>query len=310
MKITEDIHLVKCPLQSIFTGVYVVLGDRISLFDAGMPASPESTIFPYLKSLGRDPSEISLVIASHGHDDHFGGIKAIKEKSGAIVAAHTDDAAYIEDPTKLWIDLNRRFPAYHLKPTADELSEGGKMGVKVDRLLEDGMIVDLGTFKARVVHAPGHTKGSICLYDEERKIIFTGDSVQGRGTVLQSGPLIYGELDEYLGSMERLKSLDPDTMLLDHEYLPMNSAVLGRVEALKILEESIKCVGEISKFILDKINSSHMAEFYYLVDEVKALHGANPASMSPCSIVDAVLKSLEKRQLIKRSGLDRWIRAP
>jgi glyoxylase-like metal-dependent hydrolase (beta-lactamase superfamily II) len=306
MKITEDIHLIKCPLQKIFTGVYAILGDRITLFDAGLPDSPESTIFPYFKSLGRDPSEISLVIASHGHDDHFGGIKAIKEKSNARVAAHAKDVAYIENPPKLWHDLHRRFPKYHPKPKEEEISIGKKIGVKVDIQLEDGMMLDLGPFRARVIHTPGHTDGSICLYDEKRKVLLTGDSVQGRGTILQSGPLVYGDLEDYLESINKLKLLDPNMMLLDHQYLPMESAILGRSEAREILEESIRYVESIVKIILDSINSNRMIETTHLVEKIKDTYGT-ATSMPPCSIVDAVLRSLEKRKQIRRFDNGKWV---
>ncbi|MGQ9514395.1 MAG: MBL fold metallo-hydrolase [Thermoproteota archaeon] len=306
MRVTKDIHLIECPLQKIFTGVYAILGDRIALFDAGLPESPESTIFPYIESLGRDPSEISLVIMSHGHDDHFGGAKAIKERSNATVAAHIKDAAYVESPNKLWLDLHRRFPKYYPQPKEEEISAGEKMGVKVDILLEDGMTIDIGPFIARVVHTPGHTDGSICLYDEKRKLLITGDSVQGRGTVLQSGPLIYGDLDAYLESINRLKLLDPNMMLLDHQYLPMESAILGKFEAREMLKESIRCVESISKLILYSVKSNRIIDTAHLVEEIKAVYGT-ATSMSPCSIVEAALRSLEIRNEIKRFNDDKWV---
>jgi len=301
MKITEDVHLIECPLENIFTGVYAILGKRIVLLDAGLSTSPENAIFPYLSGIGRDPSEISMVIVTHGHDDHCGGTAAIKRASGARIAAHASDAAYVENPARVWLDLHRRYPRYHPKP---DVEEGN--GAKVDLLLRDSMRIDLGPFEAEILHTPGHTDGSICLYVEKRRMLFTGDSVQGRGTVLQSGPLVYGDVEDYLSSMKRLKSLEPKEMLLDHQYLPLNKAVLTGDEVLRMLDLSIKCIEEISEMILKSIKSCSM-DMDQLVEEVKAVYGVSTASMTPCSVVDATIRSLRRRGLIKvHEG--RWMR--
>jgi hypothetical protein len=184
------------------------------------------------------------------------------------------------------------------------------VGARVDILLEDGMRIDLGPFEVEVIHTPGHTDGSICLYEKGRGILFTGDSVQGRGTSLQSGPLIYGELDDYLGSMSRLRSLRPELMLLDHRYYPMDSAVLKGPEVNTVLEESIKCVGEISDLVLKSINSRSSTDADQLVAEVRAVHGASPTSMSPCAVVEAVLRDLQRKSLIRGSDVGGWRPAP
>jgi glyoxylase-like metal-dependent hydrolase (beta-lactamase superfamily II) len=300
MRIAQDVHLIECPLEGIFTGVYAILGEGIVLLDAGLAASPETVIFPYLRGIGRDPSEISLVIVTHGHDDHCGGAAAIKRAAGAKIAAQDQDVPYVENPTRLWRVLHRRYPRYYPKPAAEE----GK-GTEVDLLLRDGMHIDLGPFEVEVVHTPGHTDGSICLYAGKRGMLFTGDSVQGRGTVLQSGPLIYGEVEDYLSSMERLKSLDPKAMLLDHQYLPLDRAILVGDDVMRMLDLSIGCMEEISAMILNEIRS-HAMDMDQLVEKVRAVYSANPAAMSPCSVVDAVLRSLQKRGLIQGFDAGRW----
>jgi len=301
MKVNEDVHLIECPLENIFTGVYAILGEGVVLIDAGLPNSPETAIFPYLRSIGRDPSDISLVVITHGHDDHCGGAAAIVKASGARIAAHTDDAAYVANPAKLWLDLHRRFPRYHPKPTVERSA-----GSNVDLLLEDGMHIDLGPFEAEVVHTPGHTDGSICVYDRKGGMLFTGDSVQGRGTAVQSGPLIYGSMEDYVSSMKKLKALDLETMLLDHQYHPLDKAVITGADVARMLDVSIKCVEEISEAILKSINSKNSADVDRLVEEVKAIFSVNPASMSPCSVVDAAIRSLQRSGSIVGSGPGRW----
>jgi len=302
MKVNEEVHLIECPLEDIFTGVYAILGEGVVLIDAGLPNSPEAAIFPYLRGIGMDPSDISLVVITHGHDDHCGGAAAIARASGARIAAHPDDAAYVENPSKLWLDLHGRFPRYHPIPDAGK----NEVGAKVDLLLEDGMKLDLGPWGAEVVHTPGHTDGSICLYDERGRLLFTGDSVQGRGTAVQSGPLIYGGMEDYVGSMMKLKALDPGTMLLDHQYIPFDKAVITGTDVARMLDISIECAEEISEAILKSINSKGSADFDLLVEEVRAIFGVIPTTMTPCSVVDAALRSLQRRGSIVSSGPGRW----
>jgi len=301
MKVNEAVHLIECPLENIFTGAYAILGDGITLIDAGLPDSPEAAIFPYLRGIGRDPSDISLVVITHGHDDHCGGAAAIVKASGARIAAHPADAAYVENPAKLWLDLHERFPRYHPKPEVER-----RAGADVDLHLEGGMRLDLGPFEAEIVHTPGHTDGSICIYDGKGRSLFTGDSVQGRGTVVQSGPLIYGSMEDYVGSMMKLKALDPETMLLDHQYLPFDRAVITGTDVGKMLDLSTRCIEEIADLILESIKSRGSADTDQLVEEVKAIFGVAPTAMAPCSVVDAVLRSLQGKGSIVVSGPGRW----
>jgi len=302
MKVNEAVHLIECPLENIFTGVYAIIGEGVALIDAGLPDSPETAIFPYLRGIGRDPSDISLVVITHGHDDHCGGAAAIVKASGARIAAHPADAAYVENPAKLWLDLHERFPMYHPRPAVERCA-----GSNVDLLLEDGMRLDLGPFEAEIVHTPGHTDGSICIYDRKGRSLFTGDSVQGRGTVVQSGPLIYGSMEDYVSSMMKLKALDPRTMMLDHQYLPLDGAVITGTDVAKALDVSVKCVEEIAEVILKSIDCKNSADMHQLVDEVKAIYGVTPTSMTPCSIVEAALRSLQRRGSISRSSSGRWV---
>ena len=162
MQIAKNIHALRIPFNITdpsgkmiprFVYVYLILGEKIYLIDSGV-ASSEKIILDYLKKIGRSPEEISTLILTHSHPDHIGAAKAIKSITGCIVAAHTAERAWIED-----VDLQERerpVPGF-------QTLVGGS--VKVDLVLQDGDILDLGDGnRLHVLHTPGHSPGSISLW--------------------------------------------------------------------------------------------------------------------------------------------------
>lgn len=85
------------------------------------------------------------ILLTHHHYDHVGGVDKIKEMTDCPVYLHRADA-----------DLYKK---------------------KVDVLLEDGDTLTLGEEEIKVISTPGHTRGSVCLYSEQSKLAFTGDTI-------------------------------------------------------------------------------------------------------------------------------------
>jgi glyoxylase-like metal-dependent hydrolase (beta-lactamase superfamily II) len=79
----------------------------------------------------------------------------------------------------------------------------------------DGAVLAVGGLALEVVHTPGHTLGSICVYIRGERALFTGDTALGLGTVAISPPP-YGDMALYLRSLERLKAFDASLMLPGH----------------------------------------------------------------------------------------------
>jgi glyoxylase-like metal-dependent hydrolase (beta-lactamase superfamily II) len=79
----------------------------------------------------------------------------------------------------------------------------------------DGAVLNVGGLSLEVVHTPGHTLGSICVYMRAERALFTGDTALGLGTVAISPPP-YGDMALYLQSLERLKALDASVMFPGH----------------------------------------------------------------------------------------------
>jgi len=123
------------------------------------PADEAKTILKNVEELGL---EIRSIVLTHGHPDHFGAVKEVKEATGAEIAIHTDDAKLLRQQT-----LGLLFGLYYPKPPAP------------DRLLNGGDSIDIGDLHFSVIHTPGHTPGGICLVGHG--VVFSGDTLFNYG---------------------------------------------------------------------------------------------------------------------------------
>ena len=207
MKVTEHIHALKIPFKLMvgsgktldrFVYAFLIYGERICLIDAGV-ASSHNMIFDYVKKTGRDPSDISMLVLTHAHPDHMGGAPSVQRESGCRVAAHKDDMPWIEDVERQYNE--RPIGNFH------DLVEAS---VKVDLPMGDGDKLDLGDGKTlEVIHAPGHSKGSVCLLFQEDGALFTGDAVPISGAVP-----IYEDVVLSIESIRKLREIQDVKALL------------------------------------------------------------------------------------------------
>ena len=103
--------------------------------------------------------EVKYIVLTHGHIDHVGALKEVKEATNAEVAMHADDASSLQSRNPL--SMMFRLSLQALPPP--------------DWLLKDGDSIDIGELHFLVLHAPGHSPGGICLLGEG--VVFTGDTL-------------------------------------------------------------------------------------------------------------------------------------
>lgn len=200
MQVTEHIHAIRIPFRlslepgktvDRFVYAYLILGREICLIDAGV-SSTEKMIFDYVRKVGRDPREISLLVLTHSHPDHIGGAQGVVGEYGCQVAAHVDAQPWIED-----IELQAK-----QRPIANFHSLVGGP-VKVDVVLRDGDNLDLGDdMTLEVVHTPGHSRGSVSLVFRRDGALFTGDAVPMAG-----GLPIYEDISSSVRSVRKLAGI-------------------------------------------------------------------------------------------------------
>jgi len=162
------------------------------IIDPGFAAGEGNKILNKIVECGL---EVKQILNTHGHVDHTSGNKVLKEFTKAEILIHRDDALMLIDPSK---NLSNLLGNSVISPEAD-------------RLVEDGDIVKVGNLKFRVLHTPGHTKGSISLFCEEEKVVFTGDTLFA-GSIGRTD-LPGSSFEEIMYSLKRLTGLPDETIV-------------------------------------------------------------------------------------------------
>jgi glyoxylase-like metal-dependent hydrolase (beta-lactamase superfamily II) len=136
---------------------------------------------------------LKLIVSTHGHWDHIGDNAAVAEHTGADIAVHPDDRYRLLEPAG-------RYAPFEIPPSvpAVELAEGGE--------------VRFGSIRLSVLHTPGHTEGSVCLWSAEDGVLFTGDTLFAAGWGRTDFP--GGNEEQLVESLSRLVMFDDATAVL------------------------------------------------------------------------------------------------
>lgn len=181
--------IIECiPNGLVQSNAYIVANDSEGvLIDCGCP--PEKI----LDVAGSKNIKLKHVILTHGHFDHIYYIDQLRELADVKVHIHEKDAECLSNP---YISLLSQFPA-----------QGRYTFKAADNLLKDGDIVECSDLSFKVIHTPGHTKGSICILVND--VLFSGDTLFK--TSIGRTDLPGGSMDEIMKSIkEKLYNLPDD----------------------------------------------------------------------------------------------------
>lgn len=106
-------------------------------------------------------ADVKYILLTHCHGDHMGATSKLKEKYGGKILIHRFDEEGLRNPS---INLSSHIGI-------------GDVSLKEDARLDDGDILHVGDLQFKVIYTPGHTIGSISLYCEEEKMLFSGDTL-------------------------------------------------------------------------------------------------------------------------------------
>jgi len=143
------------------------------------PGDDAEFIINKINDLGLKPKAI---LATHGHFDHILAVTELKLAYRIPFYAHRSDAPVVNRMER----TAKYFTGIDTDPAP-----------KIDRPLIDNKVSKLGDLSLKVVHTPGHTPGSVCLYCKEEKVLFSGDTIFADGN--------YGRTDLTGGDAEKLK---------------------------------------------------------------------------------------------------------
>jgi len=150
-----------------------IRSEEAIVIDPGFESAYEAK--PILREIERNRFRVKYIINTHGHPDHTSGNKTMKEATGAPILIHEYDASFLQNPS-------------------------------ADKTVGEGDAIELGEVKLRVLHTPGHSKGSIALLAADA--VFSGDTLWA-GTIGRYD-LPGGSLEELMHSIKNKLLILPD----------------------------------------------------------------------------------------------------
>jgi glyoxylase-like metal-dependent hydrolase (beta-lactamase superfamily II) len=271
MQVLNGVHQIKSPCPgdaSWYTNVYVIEGgDGHIMVDSGWD-SQESlwALQEGIKAANLKLRDITKVVITHIHPDHYGLSTKIKQICGAQVAIHRMEAGSISSRYNDFADL--------IQKTEELLRQNGVPQDELPQLkgaslwmhkyvtpdapevmLEDGDTISNDSFELEVLWTPGHSPGHICLYERERRFILTGDHVlydttPHVGLNPQSGD---NPLGNYISSLKKLERLKVNFILPGHG--PVFNALGLRIE--KILQHHEERKRAIMQALRDGLKTAY-----------------------------------------------------
>ncbi|MBO5281407.1 MAG: MBL fold metallo-hydrolase [Clostridia bacterium] len=207
--LTDGIYRLKVPFENIFTSVFALVEDnKCILLDSGCnERDVNQIIIPALDAAGFVPQ---MMICSHLHSDHSGGMQALlkafpKAKAGLFARNKYFDGETIH------------------------LSDGGLLSNRF-----------------RVLNLKGHTDDCLAVLDEKTSTLLSFDCLQLFG-VGRYGTA-FSDCAEYLKTLERVRDMRLEHIIASHEYVPCGSVANGQKEVNEYLDQCEKAVACVRNF--------------------------------------------------------------
>jgi glyoxylase-like metal-dependent hydrolase (beta-lactamase superfamily II) len=215
----------------------VIGGERDLVVDTGNGLAP---LRPFLQRLRPEPDKPIVAVATHAHMDHVCGLHEFEERllhrADVGTAASPDRLLFLDE---IWpgaiaqmAEAGYPVPELSLQAAPDRGFDPRAFvppPATPTRVLEEGDVVDLGDRSFDVLHLPGHTHGSIGLWDDARGVLFSGDAVYALDPLLDTAPT--SDATEYVATMRRLRELPVEIVHAGHDQSFGRDVLIERCDA-------------------------------------------------------------------------------
>jgi len=180
-----------------------IIGDETTR-DA-MVIDPGDDILDVLAIIQKHNLQVKKIIITHAHIDHVGGAMKLRQSTGAPILMNQNDYALVKmlDVQAAWLGMT---------PPGE---------VKIDGSMSDGDTVDAGPLVANVIHTPGHTEGSVCLFFPGQQKLIAGDTLFA-GSIGRTD-LPGGSYDKIIRSLHEKVLALPDSTVVVPGHGPLTT---------------------------------------------------------------------------------------